>query len=432
MNSQKFWSAKVAPFKQLSKEFLIIILGKVVALILTIVGLKYTTSLIGPSVYGKFSLFLTVTTLGELLFGTMGQGVGRFFFEAKQKNEFHILRHLTIDLIKKIVWVLVATIPIWFYFFNSWFIAVLLPFFSTITGITGILSGLQNSQRHRMIVVAHEVGDKILKFGGLIFVGLYLPITDKSMMLAYTVAALVVVISQWYFYRSKIEKILLDSSVGPIDPVIRRRYLSNVWMYCYPFLTWVIFAWVQNSSDRWVLITYMSSVEVGLYQVLNQYGFQLISIGVGMIATLITPILFEKAAHRENTDSILQTVRLNIKISYAFGGFIFGASFVSFFIHDFIFSLVVGVEYRQVSYLFPIMMLGGGFFAIGQLLCSNFMINFNPEKIILPKIFNALFGVFASVILVQYLGLKGVVISLVISQFIFMMWLLFLSQKFIK
>ena len=208
MFSLKFWFDKAALLKKLSSEFFTIVLGKFIALILTIVGLKYTTSLIEPSIYGSFSIFLTVTTLGELLFGTMGQGVGRYFFEAKQKNEYHVLRHITIDLIKKIGMVLAATIPVWWYFFDSLFIAVLLPFFSILTGITGLLSGLQNSQRHRFIVVVHEIVDKILKFGGLIFVGLYLPISDKAMMTAYTVAALVVVISQWYFYRVKIETIL--------------------------------------------------------------------------------------------------------------------------------------------------------------------------------------------------------------------------------
>jgi O-antigen/teichoic acid export membrane protein len=248
------------------------------------------------------------------------------------------------------------------------------------------------------------------------------------MMLNYTVFIYIILFSQAYFYYIKIEKKQNKNSIHQ-DESMTAIYKGKVWKYITPFLLWTFFSWFQNSADKWILNTQMSSYEVGLYQVLNQYGFQVTSLGVGMLVTLVIPILFEKAGTSNDNKKIAYSIKLNNRI-VIIAVVLFSLAFVTTYcFHAFIFKYLAAPEYRSVSYLLPWMVVAGGCFGIGQLLTNNFTISYKPHKILMPKISTAIISILLSWLFVRAWGIKGVIIAVLISQLIYAIWLLFISFK---
>ena len=78
--------------KDISGELGIIIAGKILSLIFNILGLKWVTYLVEPTVFGQFTLILSYIFIIELLFGVLAQGIGRYYFLSKERKEYNILK----------------------------------------------------------------------------------------------------------------------------------------------------------------------------------------------------------------------------------------------------------------------------------------------------------------------------------------------------
>ena len=86
--------------KDISGELGIIIAGKILSLIFNILGLKWVTYLVEPTVFGQFTLILSYIFIIELLFGVLAQGIGRYYFLSKERKEYNILKKVFYHFLK--------------------------------------------------------------------------------------------------------------------------------------------------------------------------------------------------------------------------------------------------------------------------------------------------------------------------------------------
>ena len=184
--------------------------------------------------------------------------------------------------------------------------------FAIVSGVSNIISLIQNSERQRVIVSLHEMLDKVLKFGLAGIFILVLASSVKVLMLGYVVAVVIIACSQLYFYNKTI-RLIFHKEEKDINYQKFSQYKNDILKYSTPFLVWTIFYWVQINSDKWLIDSYFSKKEVGLYQIINQYGFQLINMATGMLSLFMLPILFKKATKIEERDSIIESINLNNK-----------------------------------------------------------------------------------------------------------------------
>ena len=389
--------------KDISGELGIIIAGKILSLIFNILGLKWVTYLVEPTVFGQFTLILSYIFIIELLFGVLAQGIGRYYFLSKERKEYNILKKVFYHFLKFIgLFAFFLSISIGMYQ-GSFLMGLMMFVFAIVSGVSNIISLIQNSERQRVIVSLHEMLDKVLKFGLAGIFILVLASSVKVLMLGYVVAVVIIACSQLYFYNK----------------------------YSTPFLVWTIFYWVQINSDKWLIDSYFSKKEVGLYQIINQYGFQLINMATGMLSLFMLPILFKKATKIEERDSIIESINLNNKVSkILFLLFLFFVPF-TFLIHKTLFNILVSPEFTTYSYLFPFMVFAGGCFAVAQLLSTNYLISFSTKLLIAPKIFISIIGICVNLFCIKYYGLLGLVVGILLTNLIYLIWM-FIGGIYLK
>jgi O-antigen/teichoic acid export membrane protein len=259
-------------FRRLFKESFWIALGQEMAMLGLLVGVRLLTELLDPAAYGELALGLTVASLvNQIVFGPLGGGIIRIYAPAVEQGGFGsyltAVRQLVCSATVIIALIaLIAVVCLLVTGRTEWIaIAVAALIFATINGYNSILSGIQNAARQRSIVGLHQGFETWARF--LVAAGfmLWLGVTSTVAIAGYAVAALMVLGSQYVFFR-KIK--LRDISVSDNERIWREQ----IWKFSWPISIFGIFTWMQLVSDRWALEFFSTTQEVGLDAVLFQIG----------------------------------------------------------------------------------------------------------------------------------------------------------------
>jgi O-antigen/teichoic acid export membrane protein len=166
-----------------------------------------------------------------------------------------------------------------------------------------------------------------------------------------------------------------------------------------------------------------TSASVGLYAALYQLGFYPIVLLTALWMVLIQPVMFGRAgagtdpvrsAHGRRLGIILVVVTLLATVAATGAAALFS---------DRIFALLVAPDYRGVSFLLPLMILGSGFFACGQVVSLIGMINPDTSRLIAPKVGASIIGTLANFVGAWRYGVDGVVYAGVLYGVIYFAWM---------
>jgi len=348
--------------RRLSKEGFWIVLGQAMAVVGSLVGIRLLTELLGPAAYGELALGMTVATLvNQTVLGPLGNGVTRFYAPAVEHGDLggylNVVRQLVLSATGVIVLMILLTIAgLMIAGRTEWIaIATAALIFAILSGDNSILSGIQNAARQRSIVALHQGMDSWARFLVAAGLMLWLGATSTVAMIGYAIAAILVLASQYAFFR----KIAHQDSIV----VTQRGWHEQILKYSWPFGTWGIFCWAQSASDRWALELFATTQEVGLYAVLFQVGYYPTSMATGMAMQFFAPIFYQRAGDASDSRRNANVNSLNWRLTGLALGVTGAAFLVAFLYHTQIFQVFVAKEYGTVSYLLPWMLLAGGVFA---------------------------------------------------------------------
>ena len=184
------------------------------------------------------------------------------------------------------------------------------------------------------------------------------------------------------------------------------------------------FTWAQTASDRWALELLCSTESVGQYAVLNQIGFQSLSLLIGSISYFLIPILYNRAGSLEQAGQFREANRLNNWYLCFNAVLTMGLCSVFWFFGAGVVRLLSAEKYVPIASLLPIMALAGGLFNFGQTYSMRFMFGLQTQQLLYPKIGAALIGVCLNFYAVSHYGLVGLVWAAVIGQMIYLIFLL--------
>jgi len=189
-----------------------------------------------------------------------------------------------------------------------------------------------------------------------------------------------------------------------------------------------MFTWAQQVSDRWALQAFASTQEVGLYAVVFQLGWVPIGLATGMAMSFLGPILYQRSGSAADHTRNISVHSMAWRITFGNLFLTVLAFFLTLFLHEWIFHLLVAAKYHAVSYLLPWMILAGGIFAAGQMLALKLMSEMKPAAMIAAKIVTAILGVGFNIYGASQFGLQGVVAALVAFSSIYFFWMAWLAQ----
>jgi len=414
---------------RLSKEGFWILLGQIMLVLGTIIGVRVITEILGPESYGELALGMTVVILiNKILLAPLSNGAARFYAPAAEKNDLTsyvcALKNILIFLISVIIMfgVLIATV---FLSFDQmqWIPLVIAAFiFAILSGFNGVLNSVQNAARQRAIVALHQGSEPWARFtcaAGLVF---FFGRESTLAMLGYSFAASIIILSQLFFFR----KIIPEKAIKSFQI---KNWQHEITKFSLPFAVWGIFTWAQFASSRWGLEFYTTTREVGLFSALFQIGYYPISLATTLMCTFLGPIFYQRAG--DGADSLRNSGVDNL--GWRLAGFCLimtGLAFsVGMLFHKQIFALFVSNEFASISHLLPWMIFAGGLFAAAHIVSFNIRIRMKPQILKKAKIISSLVGIIFNLAGAYWYGTRGVVMAMCIFSLLHFIWVARLAKN---
>lgn len=412
---------------KLSGEGLWIATGQVAVVIGGLMSVRVLTGYLSPLQYGQLALATTIAALAnQTLMGGLANAFARYYSIASEQGD---LKAYVSDGIKLVAvaagivlgagllscGLLIASN------YSSWGIPILLIIpLAILNGCNVCLNSFQNAARHRVVVSLHGGMEVWLKIAFAILAVSIMGPTLAAVLTGFVFASAAVLASQLGFLKHA-----LDS---PLSMLIGRstksRWIKPMLAFAWPFSAWGGFTWAQQSSDRWSLATFANVSSVGQYNVAYQLGYAPITILTNFCVTLAGPVLFMRVGSGAD-----QQRAAHVKKSiWILAGFAFALTIVGFLaalvFHDALFRILVAEAYRDSSIYFPWLVLGGGLFAVGQMVTIQHLSELRPGQLLPIKIGTALIGVMLAFAGSYLAGTWGVVSATVIFGLIYMLTVL--------
>jgi len=415
--------------KSYSGEVTWVILGYLIVVLGNIFLVKILTENLDPIDYGRLALSFTLSILAtQVAFSICASGIKRYYILSVEQGYAYAFsiasKQLFLTGVFVAIFIEIIILGVLFHF-NK--IQLLLPtfiaiIFQILLVASSLMNAVQNAQRNRKIVAVHEGMLILLR---VIFSIIIFTVLNKSnllfLLIGYVVAVGIVNTSQLVFIKSLFKK-EKDTKVDVL------KWKLKIWKYSKPAMYYNLFTWIQMSSDRWAIETFMSTAEVGLFSTVLQLGWAPINIMTTIGLNFVTPIFFKKSGNvknKENNNKVNNATWAIIKVTWIVISIIF---IITYFYHSNIYKYLVSEEYRSISFLLPWMILAGGFFSTSQVLILKIQSDLRPNQLVMPKIMIALLGLSFNFIGVYYFGLKGIVGGIVSSSALSFIWLSLLKK----
>ncbi len=416
-------------YRRIAKEGSWIVVGQIASVLGALVLVRVLTERLDSTQYGQLALGLTVAGLvNQVVMGGVNNGISRFYSIAAEKEDLggylrasrRLMNYATLAVL---VIGLTLVGGLLFMDYTKWIaLAVAALVFSILSGYNSTLSGIQNAARQRAIVAFHGGLDAWLKILLALGVLLWLGNSSTAVVIGYALSSFLVTGSQFIFLRRLISRQSKPNGDG-------RQWVLQMWAYSWPFSTFGIFTWVQLSSDRWALEAFTTTQDVGLYAVLFQLGYTPISMATGLAMSFLGPILYQRSGNATDHTRNDNVHRLAWRTTLFCMVLTLIAFMLALGLHDWIFRLLVAMDYRNTSYLLPWMVLAGGIFAAGQMLALKMMSELKSKAMIWAKIGTAILGVLFNLYGASVAGVMGIVMAAVAFSAIYFLWMFLLSLR---
>ena len=422
---------------RISKELFWISLGQFASFLGSIVLVRVLTEKLNPTEYGELALGLTIAALVyQVVNGGINNGIGRFYSIAVEKGDLDgylraSFRMLLWASFIVICFTIVLLAGLIFLELEKWiWLSLVVLIFSVLSSYNNALNALQNAARQRIVVALHGGMNSWLKIGLAIGIMICLGTNSISVVLGYTVSAFIVIISQIFFLKHLIVK--KKSMIKPGAGQTKENWMKQMWEFSWPFSAWGLFTWAQLVSDRWALEFFATTAEVGKFAVLYQLGYATILMITKLMMTLIGPILYEQSGDAKNAARNHSVHQISWRITFVSLALSFLAFAFTYYLHDWLFSILVAKPFQEVSHFLPWVVLAGGLFATAQMLSLKILSELRSSALIAIKIITALIAVLINVLGAWFYGFLGVIVALVIFSVIYLIWMLIMAKDSLR
>ncbi len=197
-------------------------------------------------------------------------------------------------------------------------------------------------------------------------------------------------------------------------------------LYGLPFIPGIICSWVLASADRWVLASYRSMHEVGIYAIADLFAQLFYTLVLIPWSGSYLPYIMQRyAKHKDNLAPIERENRQIMFMSMIGATIVILISFFCF--KSFLRYLLPATYYSAIPYI--LVLLLGQIFLLGSYFAAT-LIQFHKKSyflafaLALPAIINLLLNL----LLTPYFGIYGCTTATLISYFIYFM-IMYLYSK---
>ncbi|MEB3200920.1 MAG: oligosaccharide flippase family protein [Synechococcaceae cyanobacterium] len=420
-------------WRRLSREGFWVLAGQVASFIGALALVRLLTDRISPFEYGRLALGLTLAGLvNQVIVGGLTLGIGRFQAIASEARDAEGFLKASAALMARAsaaVLALAAAVCLGMVLAGQtpWLPLSLVVFgYALSSGWSGAIATLQNAARQRGVVAVHTGLEPWLRLLLIAFSLRWLGPSAVAVAWGYTIASLLVTVSQLRWLGLWWRRERRRAGALPADP---GRWRREIWAYSWPLSTWGLFSWAQQSSDRWALERFASSADVAQYVVLFQLGYAPLSMVSGLVASLLGPVLFQRAGAADDAARTRDVHRLTWRVSLVGLLASAGLTALALLLHRPLFQLLVAADFRPISIYLPWLVLAGCLFTIGQILALKLMAEKRSEALKVVKINTCIGATGLNILGAKFYGMPGVVGAVVLFSLVYFVWMLLLCRS---
>lgn len=424
--------ASLNRFKNLlSSNLSIMFIGTFSSNVLNIILLKFLTNKFPPNDFGTYSLVMALSAFPQvILFTPLSAAILPFFKKLVSSNQRDLLHQIfELFIFINIIFLLLIPIPIGLSHFTELlsmkqihYLIIALIFSSTVTALT-ILDSFSLANNKINEFIWFPVGNIVIKIVFLIIL-IHIPFNPIQIILIFSLGQILLFLIQFYWFKKK--KIIKTPLQIKFTNLIEfNSYKKEILLYSSNLTLWGIFAWLQTFCDKWILNTYSSPKEVGIYAIYFQYGVVPFTILSSIFSQYITPKYFSYLGNHSQTLIFMKKLFKLILITFL--PMIIIAPLMAHYLGPYFIELLTSSLYLESIELFIYPVIAGVFFFYGQILAVPLMNEKLIKKVRVPKILSSILSVLLFLIFIPRLGILGVFISL-ISTNIFYFMLIALSN----
>ena len=399
-------------WKRWSLEAFWVAVGQAISAMGALVGVRLLTTLLSPEMYGELALCVSLSMFVVHLAGeSFAEMTMRFFAPLREKSclsDFYFGATRFFFKIMRIVAVCSGVLLLILLAFGSTkliLIAVPTLLFAGLNTANYFIEGIRNGARNRKVVAFHQALFQWLRF---LFAAVLIWVFKGSSITAlwgFVLAAAIVITSQTFFFRRTDYYNAMRQPPSPSAMSVAREMRA----YARPFLMVGGITWVFSFADRWTLNFISTLEDVGFYAALYQVGYFPVVFASKILLQLISPIQFEHLGAELDPNLTKRIQRWNRILTFVVLGFSCFVWFILFLYHDIVFSVFVAHHYREVSYLFPWVVLSAGIYAAGQIPLMYVMSFYESGRIMKLKTITMICGILLYMAGAFFYGLPGLV-----------------------
>ncbi len=415
-----------------------VLAGQFAAAIGGLLGIKILTAVLTPNDFGRFSIASTIIVLvGTNIFGPLGQGLTRYWSLINDRNDFRQYCHVALTFTKNIFFVITAasTVAGAILYLSGGFLWSALLALASVAGALGgwigiRLSVLMAARKRKHVAFFNTVMALTRPLLAAIVIMCFWRGAEGA-VLGILLASLVLALFVERFYRDA-EKRRIDELAYTADSSRARDIGREVLTFSSPFYLWSIFAWANQSCDRWALLSFHGGDVVGAYSVIAQLAFYPLVFGSGFLSSFFIPIAYERAGELQSKERMRAgyIILLIMVLLY-----VAGASLILILFYVFQKELVLIVSndsYLAYSHFLPLVTMAWSLYYLGQVLSGFGLLANRPGLYVKPIITCGALAVILSFCLSYYLGVIGVIYALGLSGLLFSIWNAYIAVRLIR
>ncbi len=426
----RVWARSIWRNWKLGREFILIGIGQLIAMVGSLVGVRLMTNMLSPQVYGEMALGLVGATLvAQILTGPLSNAAARFFAPAAEAGELtsftNDLRSLLLTVSGLVFATLLLVVIALLVTQNAHWArtAVAAAAFALLSGYSAVLSGVQNAARQRAVVAWHQVLGTWGRFAFAVVLVRLFGKTSAWALTGFAMASALVLVSQLWFF-SRLLRSKSDAARDKHGPYLTHK--QGLLSYAKPFMITGAFVFAQDTSDKWALQWFTTTEDLGRYGALYQIGYSPLVILGGLLSQLFMPVYFARIGDASDPTRIRNANALNTRLLRATLGLTVIIASLMVFLHRPVFSLLVGPQYRGVSPLLPLLVLCGGMTIAVQWASLYQMGQLQTQRLMIPNLVGNILGVILQLAGGYLAGIAGVIggrLSYLLLQFCWFMLL---------
>lgn len=344
----------------LSGEILWVAVGILISMGIVLVGTRFLTTVLSQAEYGRLVLMISLAALCDQTVGhAIGGAAMRFYSIYHLENRLSDLRDIIFRyLIASTLVCIFGAVLVNYLYWPKVVTLLLLTFaFSIALLVSGVGIRLAEGARRRQISATFRISFELTRFG---LAAIFIYFGSKSAELAmggFMVGAGIIACLHWYYIRFR----LLNDDRHIEECEKRKQLVKSFRKYAKPLFIVGLGTWVFLMSPLWALGWFCEIDAVGGYGAVHQLAFVPMLVVSGLLLTFLAPIIYETTL-----ESVDKAMKNSLRLTIVTLVTVLLAAIIAHFGHQTIATLLLGEQFRSNSWMFPWLIMAGGFYGVAQ------------------------------------------------------------------